>query len=183
MSPVQRRYLDHTDLESVAQVFESRWLGLGEVTGDFEIRLKAYLGAKRVIAVNTGISALHLVLEAIELEPSDEVIVPSLTLIASVQAIITAGARPVFCDVHPDTLNMDVSDAARRITNHNRAIMQVHYGGFACDMDHLLSLGAAHNLAIVENAAHAFGSSLKGRQIGTLGGATCLGFDPIKNIT
>lgn len=183
MIPVQRPYLDHRELEKVAEVFESRWLGLGAVTQEFENKLREYLGVKHVIAVNTGTSALHLALAALDLQPSDEVIVPSLTYIASVQAIIVAGARPVFCEVLPDTLNMDLNDVARRITDRTKVIMPVHYGGFACDMDHLLALKSKHKLWIVEDAAHAFGSTFNDQKIGKLGDVTCFSFDPIKNIT
>src|SRR5437763_345528 len=132
MIPVQRPYLGDAELEAVRQVFDSRWLGMGSVTKAFEDWLRAYLGAKHVIAVNTGTSALHISLDALRLEPGDEVIVPSLTFVASVQAILGVGARPVFCEVSPETLNLDVDDALDRLTRRTRAIMPVHYGGEVC---------------------------------------------------
>lgn len=183
MIPVQRPYLGTEELEAVGKVFDTRWLGLGAVTKEFEDRLREFLGVKYVIAVNTGTSALHLALDAIGINPGDEVIVPSLTFVASIQAIVSAGARPVFCDVCSDTLNMDVSDALRRVSPQTKAIMPVHYGGVACEMDTLIQFALGHNIRIVEDAAHAFGSSYKGRKIGALGDLTCFSFDPIKNIT
>jgi len=183
MIPVQRPYLGNKELEGVAEVFKTRWLGLGKVTFEFENRLREFLGVKHVIAVNTGTSALHIALDALNVQDGDEVIVPSLTFIASVQAIIATGARPVFCDVRPETLNMDVDDVSRRLTDRTKVIMPVHYGGFACDMDRLLSLKSMKKIWIVEDAAHAFGSSYKNQKIGKLGDLTCFSFDPIKNIT
>jgi perosamine synthetase len=181
--PVQRPYLGEEELAAVRDVFASRWLGMGPLTAAFEQALQEFLGVKHVIAVNTGTSALHLALDALNLQPQDEVLLPSLTFIASAQAVLAAGASPVFCEVHPETLNMDAADASRRVTEHTRAIMPVHYAGLACEMNELLSLARKLGLGVVEDAAHAFGSLYQGRKVGTLGDATCFSFDPIKNIT
>jgi perosamine synthetase len=183
MIPVQRPYLGQEELEAVRKVFDTRWLGMGSMTKEFEDKLREFLGVKHVVAVNTGTSALHIALAALELVPGDEVIVPSLTFVASLQSILSVGARPVFCEIEPDTLNMDVADAFRRVTPRTRVIMPVHYGGLACDMDALLPFARAKNIWVVEDAAHSFGSTYKGRQVGTLGDITCFSFDPIKNIT
>ncbi|MBM4327315.1 MAG: DegT/DnrJ/EryC1/StrS family aminotransferase [Deltaproteobacteria bacterium] len=181
--PLQRPYLGREELDAVAKVFESRWLGMGAATKEFEDKLRDFLGAPHVIAVNTGTSALHIALDACGIAPGDEVIVPSLTFAASVQVITCCGAQPVFCDVEIDTFNMDPADVERRISPRTRAVMPVHFGGLACDMDRLLHIAKTHNLLVIEDAAHAFGSSYKGRTIGTLGHVTCFSFDPIKNIT
>jgi perosamine synthetase len=181
--PTHRPCLGPGELDAVERVLDSRWLGMGQVTKAFEERLCEFLGAKHVIAVNSGTAALHVALAALDLAPGDEVIVPSLTFISSAQAILAVGARPVFCEVNPDTLNIDVSDAMARTTARTRAIMPVHYGGQVCDMDVLLPLARERKLWVVEDAAHAFGSSYKGRRVGTLGDVTCFSFDPVKNIT
>ena len=183
MIPVQRPCLGQEELEAVQQVFNSRWLGMGSVTKEFEDRLSEFLGVKHVIAVNTGTSALHIALDALGIGAGDEVIVPSMTFAASIQPITACGARPVFCDVLPQTVNMDPADVASRLTDRTRVIMPVHYGGEPCVMDDLLAVAQEHGLWIVEDAAHAFGSSYKGRMVGTLGHVTCFSFDPIKNIT
>lgn len=183
MLPVSRPSIGAEELEAVRHVFDSGWLGLGSAVFAFEERLKAYLGARHVIAVNTGTSALHIALAAYGVARGDEVIVPSLTFCASVQAIMAVGAVPVFCEVSPRTLNLDVADVERRLTPRTRAVMPVHYCGQACDMDALLALGRARGVAIVEDAAHAIGSTYKGRRIGGFGDCTCLSFDPIKNLT
>jgi perosamine synthetase len=183
MIPVQRPSLGHEELEAVGKVFESRWLGMGSTVKAFEDALATAVGARHVLAVNTGTSALHLALAALELQPGDEVLVPSLTFVATIQAIIACQLRPVFCDVERDTLNLDVQDAARRVTVRTRVVLPVHYAGLPCDMDAVLELARARGLVVVEDAAHAFGSTYRGRPIGVIGHVTCFSFDPIKNIT
>jgi len=171
------------ELSEIRKVFATGWLGMGSVVFDFEKALANYLGAKFVVAVNTGTSALHIALSALELGPKDEVIVPSLTFAASIQAIIAAGARPVFCDVDADTLNLDLNDALKKITPRTKAIMPVHYSGLSCDMDGLMDISRSRKIRIVEDAAHAIGSLYKGKKIGSIGDITCFSFDPIKNLT
>lgn len=183
MIPVQRPCVGEEELLGVRQVFESRWLGLGADTAAFEARLRDFLGVKHALAVSSGTAALHLAVEALGLGPGDEVIVPSLTFIASAQAIVVAGATPVFCDVRRDTLNMDPDDVERRITSRTRALMPVHYGGYVCDMAAIGDLARRHRLRVIEDAAHAFGSLYDGRPVGALGDIACFSFDPIKNIT
>jgi len=183
MIPVSKPSVGSEELEAVRKVFATGWLGMGSAVFEFENRLKEYLGARHGIAVNSGTSAIHVALDAFGIREGDEVIVPSLTFCATVQAITALRARPVFCEIDPNTLNIDVDDAQRRITTRTKAIVPVHYCGNPCDMDRLLDLGKRYNLRIVEDAAHAFGSSYKGKKIGSFGDATCFSFDPIKNIT
>lgn len=183
MIAVQRPNLGTEELEAVRKVFDTRWLGMGATVKQFEDRIRDYTGAKHVIAVNTGTSALHIALDALDLQPGDEVVVPSMTFVASIQAILAAGGKPVFCEIEPDTLNMDMNDAFARVTARTKVIMPVHYGGFVCDMDTLMNFAQPRGIKIVEDAAHAYGSSYKGRKVGTLGDVTCFSFDPIKNIT
>ncbi|HVP37599.1 MAG TPA: DegT/DnrJ/EryC1/StrS family aminotransferase [Candidatus Saccharimonadales bacterium] len=181
--PLQLPSLGEEEVDAVRAVFNSRWLGIGTVVKEFEERVKELLGAKHVIAVNTGTSAIHIALDALGIGPGDEVVVPSLTFVATIQAILQTGAAPVFCDVREDTLNMDVEDARRRITPRTKALLPVHYGGQACDLDALTALCRERGLLLLEDGAHAFGSRYHGRYIGTFGDATCFSFDPIKNIT
>jgi len=183
MIPTYRPCLGPDELRAVSSVFDSRWLGMGEVAQRFEQRLAEFLGARHVVAVGHGTSALHLALDALEIGPGDEVIVPSLTFVATVQAIRTAGATPVFCEVRPETLNLDIADALERITSRTCAILPVHFGGLPCDMDPLLEEARQRNIHVIEDAAHAFGAHYHGRKVGTLGDLTCFSFDAIKNIT
>lgn len=183
MLPVSRPSIGQEELEEVKKVFDSGWLGLGSTVFEFENLVKEYLGAKNIIAVNTGTTALHIALDAFGIGEGDEVIVPSLTFCASIQAITALGAIPVFCEVDPNTLNIDVEDSRKRITPKTKAIMPIHYCGNACDMDALLNAVKEKNIIIIEDAAHAFGSSYKRRKIGSFGDVACFSFDPIKNIT
>ena len=183
MIPTHRPFLAKEELDAVARLFETRWLGKGSVTEEFEDSLREFLGAKHVLSVSTGTSALHLAVEALDLESGSEVLVPSITFPSSVQAIVVSGARPVFCEVDPFTLNLNVADALSRITPRTRVVMPVHYGGLACEMDEITAMARDNDFAVVEDAAHAFGSTYKGHQIGTIGDLTCFSFDPIKNIT
>lgn len=183
MLPVSRPATGKEELDAIERVMKTGWLGLGSVVFDFENLLKGYLGVKNVIAVNTGTSAIHIALDAFGVGAGDEVIVPSMTFAATIQAILATGAAPVFCEVEADTLNVDVADIEKLITPRTKAIVPVHYCGQACDMDALLALAKPRGIKVIEDAAHAFGSSYKGRKIGGFGDAACFSFDPIKNIT
>lgn len=181
--PVQRPSVGKEELAAVERVFQSGWLGMGSVVKEFEDAVADFLGARYVVATSTGTAALHLALDSIGLKPGDEVIVPSITYVATAQAVTATGAVPVFCDVEEDTLNIDLSDAESKITEKTRAIVPVHYRGMPCDMDGLFKLAHDYNLRVVEDAAHAFGSYYRGRRIGSFGDLTCFSFDPVKNVT
>lgn len=183
MIPIARPCLGKEEIDYIKKVFETRWLGMGSFVYEFEKAIQSYIGVKHAIAVNTGTTAIHLALASIGIGRGDEVIVPSLTFAGSVQPIINVGAHPVFCEIEEGTLNIDIEDAAKRITKKTKAIIAVHYGGTACDMDKLLKIGKSGGIRIVEDAAHAFGSSYKGKKIGGFGDAACFSFDPIKNLT
>ena len=128
---------------------------MGTVARAFEMRIEEIVGARHAVAVGSGSAALHLALAALELEPDDEVIVPSMTFVSCPQAVSAVGAQPVFCDVSEDTVAIDIDHVERLITSRTRAVMPVHYAGFPCKLDDLASLARAHDLTIVEDAAHA----------------------------
>lgn len=174
--------LGSEELSAVAEVLASRWLGLGEVTRAFERELAAYLGAAHVVGVSSGTAALHLALAAHGIGAGDEVIVPSITFAASVQAVLAVGATPVFADALDETGLLDPDDVMQRVTPQTRAIMPVHLGGSPCDMDRLSAIAEASGAVLIEDAAHAFGSEWRGRRIGSTG-TVCFSFDPIKTIT
>lgn len=181
--PIHRPAIGEVEIEAVRSVLESGWLGMGSRTVEFERRLCELLGVQHAVAVSSGSAALHLALAVLGLEPGDEVIVPSMTFVSCPQAVVAAGGRPVFCEVDPHTVTLDLADVARRITPSTRAVMPVHYGGFPCQMDELLALAHEHDLTVVEDAAHAFGSEYRGRMVGSIGNLACFSFDPVKNIT
>lgn len=172
------------EIREIEKVFASKWLGLGDVVKELEDRLKEFLSAKNVIAVNSGTSALHLALSALGIKKNDEVVVPSFTFAATIQAIEMTGATPLFADIEKNTLNIDVNDVLKKINKKTKVIMPVHFGGLPCDMDNLIKLTKMYpRITILEDAAHAFGSRYKRQPIGSLESITCFSFDPIKNIT
>jgi perosamine synthetase len=179
---VSRPTIGEEELRAVGEVFASGWLGLGDKVKSFEQELSTYLGGSRVVALGTGTAALHAALAAVGVGPGDEVIVPSLTFVACPQAVVMAGATPVFADVEDESLTLSAEDVRRRMSPRTRAVMPVHYAGHACGMDALLDL-AGDKVAVVEDAAHAFGSEYKGRRIGSFGHIACFSFDPIKVLT
>lgn len=179
-----RPQLSDAELAAVARVMASGYLGMGPETQAFEAELTQYLGGTReVVCVNTGTSALHLALAALALPAGAEVLVPTFTFVATFQAIVAAGARPRLCDVDPRTGLLDLDHARRRLRPQVKAIMPVHFAGNAGALDEVLAFAAAHELRVVEDAAHAFGSAHRGRLVGSVGDLTCFSFDPIKNIT
>jgi perosamine synthetase len=180
---VAKALIGAEELAAISEVFTAGWVGMGNYTLRFEEAIRDFVGARNVVAVNTGTSALHLALVGLGIGPGDEVIVPSLTYVASFQAISMTGARPVACESDPETLLIDLDDAERRITDRTKAIMPVHYCGQPCNMDRLLSWRERYGIRIIEDAAHAFGSEYKGRKIGSFGDVTCFSFDPLKVIT
>jgi dTDP-4-amino-4,6-dideoxygalactose transaminase len=181
--PISRPVLGNEELAAVAEVFSSGWLGLGAVTAAFEEDLQILLGCEHVVCVNSGTAALHIALAGFGIGRGDEVLVPSITFAATVQAILATGATPVFCDSLEETILIDPDDVARRITTSTKAILPVHLRGTCCRMDALLELAERYQCVVIEDAAHAFGSRWQGRTIGSFGHATCFSFDPIKTIT
>ena len=140
MIPIARPSIGKEELREVERIFSSGWLGMGSSVFEFENKIRDYIGAKNVIAVNTGTSAIHIALDALGIKEGDEIIVPSLTFAGSIQPIIACRATPIFCEVDKDTLNVDIDDMTRRVTNKTKAIMPVHYGGQPCDMDEIAEM-------------------------------------------
>ena len=172
------------EISSVEAVLKSRWLTMGRVTQEFESAFAAHSDAKHALAVTNATAALHMACMAIGLKPGDEVIVPSLTFVASSNSIRYTGATPVFADIVSETdLNISPDAIEAAITKHTRAIMLVHYGGYACDMPRILELAEKYGLKIIEDAAHASGSWLDDRHLGTLGDVGCFSFFSNKNMT
>ena len=171
------------ELEALAHVIEVGYLAMGADVQSFELELAEYLQTEReVVCVNTGTAALHLALQACDVGPGDEVLVPSLTYVASFQAVSATGATPVACEVRRETVCLDVEDAAKRITPKTKAIMPVHFTGNTGDLDAVYDLAKKHQLRVIEDAAQAFGCSHGAEFLGARGDITCFSFDGIKNI-
>jgi len=170
--------------EAVREVLERGFLGMGTETQAFERELAAYIGGEiQVVCTNTGTAALQLALQACDIGAGDEVLAPSLTFVATFQAISATGATPVACEVQESTGLLDLEDAQRRITARTKAIMPVHYASAMGDLDAVYDFGETHALRVVEDAAHAFGCTYKERRIGSFSEVSCFSFDGIKNIT
>jgi dTDP-4-amino-4,6-dideoxygalactose transaminase len=155
---------------------------LGKEVAAFEEEFAAYCGGRFGIGVNSGTSALHLALLAAGVGPGDEVITVSCTFVATVAAIDYIGACPVFVDVDPDTLNMDVTQIEAAITVRTKAILPVHLHGQPADLDPILAIARRHNLVVIEDAAQAHGAEYKGRRVGSIGDMGCFSFYPGKNL-
>jgi dTDP-4-amino-4,6-dideoxygalactose transaminase len=172
------------ELNAVQQVLESGWLTMGATTREFENEFAAFTGAKHAIAVTNATAALHMTCAALEIGPNDEVVVPSLSFVATANAIRYTGATPVFADITSEsdlTISLEAIEAA--LTPRTKAIMVMHYAGFSCDMYGIMALAEKHNLPVIEDAAHAVGSSLGDRHLGTWGIAGCYSFFSNKNMT
>ena len=182
MIPVFRPFVGKEEVKAIAEVLNSRWIGLGPKTEEFEQKLAKYLDAKYVVATNSATAALHLALIVAGVKENDEVISPSLTFISTNHVILYQKARPVFCDVREDNLCADVNDIVRKITPKTKAIIVVHYGGFAVDMDPLMEAARKKGICVIEDASHACGAEYKGKKLGTIGDINCLSFHAVKGL-
>ncbi len=166
----------------VARVFESGQFVLGKEVAAFEGEFAAYCGARHAVATNSGTSALHLSLLAAGIGAGDEVITTPFTFVASVAAILYAGARPVLVDIERESFNIDPTLIDRAITPRTKAVLPVHLFGQSADMDAILEVAQRHRLSVIEDAAQAHGAEYKGRRVGPLGELGCFSFYPGKNL-
>lgn len=171
------------EIAAVADVLRSGWLAPGPRVRAFEAGFAAYAGAKHAIALDSATAGMHLALVSLGIGPGDEVITTPTTFAATVNVIIHAGATPVLADIRAEDYCIDPAAVERAITPRTRAIMPVHHGGSACDMDALLAIARPRGIRIIEDAAHAIGTAIGGRAIGAFGDATVFSFYPTKNVT
>jgi perosamine synthetase len=184
MIPVAAPVLGDKELEYVTDCIRSGWVSsLGEYVRRFEREFAAYCGARYGVATHNGTVALHLALAALGIGPGDEVIAPTLTFVATGNAVAYTGATPIFVDSEPTTWNMDVAAVAQAITPRTRAIIAVHLYGHPADMDPLRVLTDEHGLTLIEDAAEAHGARYKGRRTGSLGDVAVFSFYGNKIIT
>ena len=180
--PIFRPSFGEEEVQALRDTLTSGWVGSGPRTAEFEQRFAEYLGVEHVVALNSASAALHLAMLAAEVE-GQEVLTTSMTFVSSNHAILLGGGRPVFCDIEPHTLNISPREIEKKITPTTRAIIVVHYGGHACDMDPIMELARDHGLWVIEDAAHACGGRYKDRQLGTIGDMGCFSFQATKNMT
>jgi perosamine synthetase len=181
--PFLKPWLGEEEVQAVREVILSGWVSMGPKAAEFERALATLVGAKYGVATNAATTALHLALIVCGVRSGDEVLVPSFTCMATVNAIILAGASPRFADIEPRTFNMDPRDAESRINPRTRAIMMVDQIGLPADLDAFLALARRHDLVLIEDAATALGARYKGRPLGGWGVPACFSFHPRKMIT
>src|SRR5579872_2562298 len=166
--PFHKAAVGEEEAQAVTEVIRSGWLTMGQKTFEFERQFAAYVGAPHAVAVSTGTAALHLALEAVGIKPGDEVLLPTTTFTATAEVVCHLGATPVLVDIEEGSMNLDPTDAKRRITSHTKAIIPVHLAGVPCEMQQIQDLASEYGLRVIEDAAHALPSSYRGKPIGAL---------------
>jgi perosamine synthetase len=182
--PIAEPCLGEEELQNVAGAIRSGWISSkGKFIPEFEEKFARYCGVKYGVATSSGTTALHLALVTLGIGPGDEVIVPTLTFIATANAVVYNRAKPIFVDSHPDYWCLDPEEIEKAITSGTRAIIPVHLYGHPCDMDTITDIARRHNLYVVEDAAEANGAGYRGKKVGSLGDIACFSFYGNKIIT
>ncbi|HUP20134.1 MAG TPA: DegT/DnrJ/EryC1/StrS family aminotransferase [Gemmatimonadota bacterium] len=175
--------LDGSELAEIREVLESGWLSSGPKAKAFEEEFARAVGAPHAVAVNSATAGMHVSLVVAGLGPGDESIVPAYTFAATAEVVLYLGATPVLVDVDPVTLNVDPAAVEAAVTGRTRAVLPVHFGGLAADLDGIGAVAGRHDLVVVEDAAHAFPAAYRGRPIGSISPYTCFSFYATKTIT
>jgi len=171
----ERKYID--------EVFDNgHFAGNGPFTAKVQTWLQNHLGAKKVLLTHSCTAGLEIAAILNKLGPGDEVLIPSFTFVTTASSVMRSGAIPVFCEIDPMTMLIDLNDAKTRVTNNTKAIMPVHYAGFSPDMDAVLTFAQEHNLAVIEDAAQGLGSTWNGKRLGTFAPLAAISFHETKNI-
>ena len=182
--PYGKQTIEKCDIDAVLKVLEeNEMLTTGKYVPLFENKVCEYVGAKYGIAVNSGTAALHLATYAIDIKEDDEVIVPAISFVASANCVLYQRGKPVFCDIDPDTMCIDVNKIENLITKKTKAILFVDMCGQPCNFDEIKNIADKYNLLTIHDAAHSIGAIYKERKVGSYADITCFSFHPVKNIT
>lgn len=183
MIPYGRQCIDDDDISAVIAVLKSDWLTTGPKVEEFEQAIADYVGTRFAVAVTSGTAALHAAMYALGISPGDEVIVPPMTFAATANCVVYQGGTPVFVDVCPDTLLIDIEKIEEKITAKTKAVIAVDYAGHPCDYDALREVCDRYGLFLVDDACHALGGEYKDKKVGSLADMTIFSFHPVKHIT
>jgi len=181
--PQIQPWIDEEELEEITNVVRSTYITENAATELFEDKIKQLTGAKFVVSMTNGTVALYAILKASGIGPGDEVIVPDMTFVATANAVILAGAKPIFCDVDPITCCIDSDKAEAMINNHTKAIIPVHLYGLGADIDNMVALCQKYEILLIEDAAQGVGVKYRHQHVGTFGKAGILSFYGNKTIT
>lgn len=180
MIQVFKPSMGEQEINAVAEVLRSGWLGLGPKTAEFETQFARFCDVPYAVGVNSATSALDLAMKLLRINHGDEVIVPTMTFVSTAHVVAYNLALPIFADVDPVTLNIDTDDVVRKVTPRTKAVIVTHYGGRPVDIDALRL--KINNIPVVEDCAHAAGARYKGRPVGGLGSLGCFSFHAVKNL-
>lgn len=183
MIPYGRQCLDASEIEAVVDVLKSDWLTTGPKVEEFEEKVVDYVGAKYGVAISSGTAAMHAAMNALDIGPGDEVIVPTMSFVATANSVVYQKGTPVFADVDPKTLLVSIEDVESKITKRTKAIIAVDYAGHPCDYDQLRWLADRHDLYLIADSCHALGATYKKKPVGLLGDLAVFSFHPVKHIT
>lgn len=181
--PYFKPWISSQDKKSVLDALNQRWLTNGPKLKKFEKDFSQFIETKFSIGVSSATHALHLAVRSMGIGPGDEVIVPTFTFAATLNSVLYCGAKPILVDVNPTTFTIDPKEIERKISKKTKAVIPVHYGGQSCDMKEILKIARKNNLDIIEDCAHALGSTYKNNFCGTFGKVGCFSFYPTKVIT
>ena len=181
--PWARPYLTEQEAEAVADVVRSGWISSGPKTRELEAAVGDFVGVRHAIAVNNGTAALDVALAAMGIGPGDEVVVPAVTYIATVNSVVCRGARPVFADIEPDTFNLDLDSVGAAVTKRTRAILSTGYAGHPQDYDGIRAVAERHGLTVIDDAAQTLGAEYNGRRCGSLTPVATTSFHTAKIVT
>ena len=181
--PYGRQSIDEEDIQAVVDVLRSDWLTTGPKVAEFEEKIAAYVHARYAVAFSSGTAALHAAAFTAGLQAGDEAITTPLTFAATANCVLYQGAKPVFADILPGTLNIDPQQVADHLSSQTKAILPVDYSGQPADMQPLLDLADRHGFIVIEDACHALGAEYRGRRTGSVAHMTVFSFHPVKHLT
>jgi len=180
--PFNKPFVNKKAIEHIKKVFDSNKLsGDGAICKEVELQIQKLFDIRYTLLTTSCTHALEIAMMILKLKPGDEVITPSFTFVSVANAILRAGGLPVFCDIDKNTLTIDIKDFERKITNRTKAVVPVHYGGIAADMDEILRIANKHNIVVIEDAAQGVNAKYKGKYLGTIGHMGAYSFHDTKN--